>query len=275
MHTVNERGLVLVGCGFMGRALLEGWIAAGIEPDAVTVKDPAPSDWLRSQSGLRLNGPLPGAPAAIVIATKPQILDKVLPDFVALGGGKTVVVSIAAGAPVSVFETCFGAQTPVVRAMPNLPASVGAGITALFGNDAAGPDDMALVERLFEAVGTTVRLPDEDMLHLVTGLSGSGPAYVFSLAEALAAAGADLGLPADLAKVLAVQTVAGADRMLAAADADPTALRKAVTSKGGTTAAGLEAFMAEPHGIAALARHTVEAASNRSIALSQQPADGA
>ena len=127
---------------------------------------------------------------------------------------------------------------------------------------------MALVSTLFQAVGATVTLPAEDMLHLVTGLSGSGPAYVFALAEALAQAGTDLGLPEDLARVLAVQTVAGAGRMLAAPGADPTALRKAVTSKGATTAAGLAQLMAEPGGIAALARRTVDAARQRSVELS-------
>ena len=267
MEAINQRGLVLIGCGFMGKALLEGWIAHGIAPDAVTVQDPSPSEWLSAQHGLRLNKPLPDNPAAVVVATKPQILDKVLPGLAGLGGGSTCFVSIAAGAPVSLFEEYLGAETSIVRAMPNLPASVSEGMTALFGNAAASAGDVELVTELFEAVGTVVSLEDEHQLHLVTGVSGSGPAYVFALAEAMAEAGAALGLPSDLASTLAIRTLVGAGKMLAADGADPTALRKAVTSKGGTTAAGLDVFMREPNGIGDLAKATIDAARARSVEL--------
>lgn len=267
MQEVNEGGLVLVGCGFMGKALLEGWIAKGVRPGAVWVQDPAPSDWLQSQSDLHINEAPPENPAALVIATKPQILDQVLPGLAPFGGGSTVVVSIAAGAPISLFETTFGAETPIVRVMPNLPASIGVGASALFANEATNPDQTAFVRMMFEAVGSVVELEEEDLLHAVTGLSGSGPAYVFALAEAMAQAGVDAGLPPELAKILAAQTVSGAGAMLRDPDADATSLRVAVTSKGGTTAAGLVEFMAKD-GIAPLTRKTVDAAKRRSIELS-------
>ncbi len=268
MKEVNERGLVLVGCGFMGKALLEGWMAKGVRPDAVWVQDPAPSDWLTSQAAIHVNQTPPENPAVLVIATKPQILDQALPGLAPFGGGSTVVISIAAGAPISLFEATFGAETPIVRVMPNLPASIGVGASALFASGATNPDQTALVRTMFEAVGSVVELEEEHLLHAVTGLSGSGPAYVFALAEAMAQAGVEAGLPPELAKILAAQTVSGAGEMLRAPDADAAALRVAVTSKGGTTAAGLVEFMAED-GIGPLTRKTVDAAKRRSIELSE------
>ncbi|SNS85177.1 pyrroline-5-carboxylate reductase [Tropicimonas sediminicola] len=269
MDDINARGLVMIGCGFMGKALLEGWIAAGLSPEAVTVQDPTPSEWLAAQPGFRLNAPLPEAPAVLVIAVKPQVLDEVMPDLAGFGGGRTIVVTIATGAPVSYYERHFGPETPVIRTMPNLPASVGCGVTALCANAAASGEALALVETLFGAVGTSVTLEDEGMMHLVTGVSGSGPAYVFALAEAMAQAGTELGLPKELARALAIQTVAGAGHMLATPGADPTALRQAVTSKGGTTAKALEQLMRTPDGIADLARAAVDASRNRSAELSR------
>ncbi|WCR12269.1 pyrroline-5-carboxylate reductase [Paracoccus stylophorae] len=268
MQPFDKRGLGLVSCGFMGKALLEGWMARGIASDSIFVRDPNPSDWLRARDDLNLNADFPTDLAALVIATKPQILDRVLPDLTQFGNGQTVVVSIAAGAPVSLFETHLGTETPVVRVMPNQPAAVGAGVTALFANAATDADPIRLVRDLFETVGTVVDLPEEDLLHVVTGLSGSGPAYVFAVAEALAEAGTQLGIPADLARVLALQTVAGAGAMLGRPGADATALRKAVTSKGGTTAAGLGPLRTTG-ALNDLMRRSVDAARQRSVELSQ------
>ena len=251
----------------MGKALLEGWSSSGILATSVTVQDPSPSDWLIAQPGLRLNEALPEAPAALVVATKPQILDQVLPGLSGFGGRETTIISIAAGAPVALFEDNFGPETAVIRAMPNLPASIGHGVTAIFGNASCGSKELTMAEALFKAVGTTVTLPEEDMLHLVTGLSGSGPAYVFAMAEAMAAAAQDLGMPQELAKKLAFQTVSGAGRMLSKPDADATALRVAVTSKGGTTAAGLSQLMRSPNSIETLMHTTIDAARLRSEEL--------
>lgn len=266
----TNKGLVLIGCGFMGKALLEGWLAKGIPPLSIYVQDPAPSDWLAAQQDLRLNQPLPAEPAVIVIATKPQILDKVLPPITRFGNGQTVIVSIAAGAPIALFERAFGVDTPVVRAMPNLPATVGAGITALYANGHADAVALTMVSELFSTVGVVVQLTQENQMHTVTGLSGSGPAYVFALAEAMSRVGEALGLPKDLAKALTYQTLNGAGAMLARPDADATALREAVTSKGGTTASGLDAMMVNDIGIAELMHLTITAATDRSIELGAQ-----
>lgn len=266
MDTRNARGLVLIGCGFMGQALLEGWLAAGVAPEAVTIQDPTPSDWLSAQSGIRLNADLPDNPAVVVIEAKPQILDARLPSLTQFFGGDTVVISIAAGAPIDLFETHLGSKAPIIRAMPNLPASVGLGATAMFANAASTPSDIALAETLFAAVGLSVQLPQENMLHLVTGLSGSGPAYVFAMAEPMAAAAHDLGLPMDLAKTLALQTVAGAGKMLGAPGADASTLRDAVTSKGGTTAAGLDQLIGTG-ALTNLVSDTINAAQCRSQEL--------
>lgn len=269
MNEVDERGLVLVGCGYMGKALLQGWLAKGVAPKAITVQDPTPNDWLSAQWGLRVNTPLPSEPAAIIIATKPQILAKILPDLAPFGNRSTLFVSVAAGAAIASFETHLGAVTPMIRAMPNLPASIGAGLTALVANPSASPAHIELARDLFQAVGTVVELDDEDQMHAVTALSGSGPAYVFGMTEALAKAGMDHGLPRELAMTLARQTVSGAGQMLRSSDADAEKLRIAVTSSGGTTAAGLATFMDSVNGIVPLAERTVAAARRRSLELSE------
>ncbi|WP_323768537.1 pyrroline-5-carboxylate reductase [Marinovum sp.] len=269
MQAINERGLVMIGCGFMGKALLEGWVAAGVSPEAVTVRDPAPSDWLLAQPGLQVNATPPEAPAVLVIAVKPQLLDAVMPSLACFGGGATTVITIATGAPVRYYEDHLGPETPIVRTMPNLPVSVGQGVTALYGNTAAAGDGLALAQALFDAVGTSVTLAEEEMLHLVTGVSGSGPAYVFALAEAMAASATELGLPPELARALAIGTVAGAGHMLAVPGADPTELRLAVTSKGGTTAKALEQLRRAPDGIGDLARLAIDASRKRSLELGQ------
>jgi pyrroline-5-carboxylate reductase len=262
---VNRRGLVLLGCGRMGSALLEGWLRQGLALSAVWVIEPQPSDWLRglAAEGLHLGEPLPEAPAVVLIAVKPQMMAEALPGLAGLGGGGTLVVSIAAGTPIARLERMLGAATPVVRAMPNTPAAVGRGITALTGNAAASDDDLALAETMLGAVGQTVRLEGEHQMDAVTAVSGSGPAYVFHLIEALAAAGEAEGLPADLAMRLARTTVSGAGE-LAARSAEPAAaLRVAVTSPGGTTAAALAVLMDAETGLAPLLRQAVRAAAAR------------
>lgn len=261
-----RKGVALVGCGRMGSALLSGWLARGLPPGAVWVTEPAPSDWLTA-SGVHLNAGLPGAPAVVLVAVKPQMMTDALPGLAALGGGDTVVLSVAAGVPLSAYEAAFGPATPIVRAMPNTPAAIGRGITALVGNSAAGTGALDLAERLMAAVGETVRLDDEGQMDAVTAVSGSGPAYVFHMIEAMAAAGVAEGLPEDLAMRLARATVAGAGAL---ADGDAAAaetLRRNVTSPGGTTQAGLEVLMDAETGLPPLMRATVAAAAARSRAL--------
>ncbi|MFY0692322.1 MAG: pyrroline-5-carboxylate reductase [Paracoccaceae bacterium] len=266
LSDVNARGLVLLGCGKMGSALLAGWLERGVDPKAVTVLDPQPSDWVRAQ-GVRLNTDPDTAPAIVLLAVKPQMMAEALPRLKALGSGSTVFLSIAAGTPISFFEEMLGAQTPIIRSMPNTPAAVGKGITAIIGNTAASQNDLALAEALLSAVGQTVRLDDESQIDAVTGVSGSGPAYVFHLIETLAAAGAAQGLPEEMAMKLAKATVAGAGQLAEQAEEDPAQLRVNVTSPGGTTAAALEVLMDPETGFPPLLARAVKAATERGRAL--------
>lgn len=268
MEAVADRGLVLLGCGRMGSALLSGWLEGGLPAAEVWVVDPAPSDWVLAQ-GVHVNAPLPESPAIALVAVKPQMMGEALPALKALGGGGTLFVSIAAGTPISTFEAALGASTPIVRAMPNTPAAIRRGITALVGNAACGEGDLALAESLLAAVGQTVRLEDESQMDAVTGVSGSGPAYVFHLIETLAAAGEAQGLSPDLALQLARATVAGAGALAEASDESPAQLRVNVTSPGGTTQAALEVLMDEETGFPALMRRAVAAATERSRELSR------
>ena len=269
---VSRRGLLLLGCGRMGSALLEGWLAGGLEPSAISVLEPNPTPRLAelARTGLGLNGPLPRDPAVAVLAVKPQSMGAALPALAALGNGTTVFLSIAAGTPIAAFEAALGARTPIVRAMPNTPAAIGRGVTALVGNARAGEQALALAETLMRAVGATVRLDDEAQMDAVTAVSGSGPAYVFLLIEALAAAGEAEGLPPELALTLARATVSGAGALAEASERNPSQLRTDVTSPGGTTAAALAVLMANGTGLPALMRRGVAAAAARSRELASQ-----
>jgi len=269
LEAIAARGLVLLGCGKMGAALLEGWLAGGAPPSAFTVIEPNPTDRLRAlaNEGLRIAEAPPTAAGTAVVAVKPQTMASALPLLAPLGGGGTLFVSIAAGTPIRRFEAALGPATPVVRAMPNTPAAIGHGITALVGNAAAGPEGLAAAETLLAAVGETLRLDDEAQMDAVTAVSGSGPAYVFLMIEALAAAGEAEGLGPEVALALARATVAGAGRLAEAADEGPAQLRANVTSPGGTTAAALETLMAEGDGLHALMRRAVAAATRRSREL--------
>ena len=263
---IESRGLVLLGCGKMGSAMLAGWLDRGLPASSVWVIDPKPSDWVLAQ-GVHLNKPLPRDPAIVLVAVKPQMMGDALPTLTTLGNGSTTFLSVAAGTPISAFEAVLGSDTPIIRAMPNTPAAVGKGITALIGNRHADATRMDLAEALVAAVGQVVRLESEDQMDAVTGVSGSGPAYVFHLIEALAAAGEAQGLPADLAMQLAKATVAGAGALAEQSDEDPSQLRVNVTSPQGTTAAALEILMDENSGFPPLLRRAVAAAADRSREL--------
>lgn len=266
MEEVAARGIVLLGCGKMGSALLRGWLLSGLAPQAIHVAEPAPTDWLRD-TGVKLNGPLPASPAVALVAVKPQMMGQALPAMAALGGGSTLIISIAAGTPLRAFETAFGNGTPVIRAMPNTPAAIGRGITAVIGNGQVTSDHKALAEALLSSVGEVVHLGTEDQMDAVTAVSGSGPAYVFHLIEVLAAAAEAEGLPSDLALRLARATVAGAGALAQETSGDPAQLRRDVTSPNGTTQAGLEVLMDAASGLNPLIRRTVRAAAARSMEL--------
>ncbi|MEM9523820.1 MAG: pyrroline-5-carboxylate reductase, partial [Pseudomonadota bacterium] len=178
--TLERRGLILLGCGKMGSAMLAGWLDKGLPAGAVHILDPKPSRWLRNlaSKGVHLNQSVPSSPAVALVAIKPQVIGDALPRLQALGNGETLFVSVAAGTPISILEAILGDRTPIVRAMPNTPASVGKGITALIGNARISDGQLDLAEALLGAVGQTVRLADEGQMDAVTAVSGSGPAYV-------------------------------------------------------------------------------------------------
>ncbi len=269
LEILAERGLVLLGCGKMGSAMLEGWLAGGVAPSSVWILDPVPSERLQELAGqgLHLNADLPETPAVCIVAVKPQMMGEALPRIALLGNGGTVFLSIAAGTPIAAFEEVLGAQTPIVRAMPNTPAAIGRGITALIGNAQVDEPALALAESLLQAVGQTVRLDDESQMDAVTAVSGSGPAYVFHLIEALATAGEAEGLSPGLAMTLAKATVGGAGELAERAAESPEQLRINVTSPGGTTAAALEVLMDRERGFPALLREAVAAGAKRSREL--------
>ena len=266
MSFVAERGLVLLGCGKMGSAMLQGWLADGLPATSVWVIDPKPSDWLRS-TGVQINAGLPASPAIVLIAVKPQMMGDALPSIAAMGNGETLFVSVAAGTPIAAFEAALGAESPIIRAMPNTPAAVGRGITAIIGNAHASATQVDLAEGLLRAVGQVVRLEAEAQMDAVTGVSGSGPAYVFHMIECLARAGEAQGLAPELAMQLAQATVAGAGALAEAAEETPAQLRVNVTSPNGTTQAGLEVLMDEASGLPPLMAATVRAATDRSKEL--------
>jgi pyrroline-5-carboxylate reductase len=248
----------------MGGAMLAGWLAGGLSPNAVHVIDPKPSDWL-SRQGVNLNGDLPSDPAMTILAVKPQMMGTALPAVAALSG-QTVFLSIAAGTTIEALEAALG-DGPIIRAMPNTPAAVGRGITALVGNVAVTETDMALAEALLSAVGQTVRLEREADMDAVTAVSGSGPAYVFHMIECLAQAGEAEGLSPGLAMALAKATVGGAGVLAEEAEETPSQLRVNVTSPNGTTQAALEVLMNEADGLPTLMNRAVAAAANRSREL--------
>ncbi len=267
-NAMERHGLVLLGCGRMGSALLAGWLVRGLSPEAVTVIEPDPSEWLQSQP-VRLNADLPEAPAVVVLAVKPQMMAAALPQVARFGQADTLFLSIAAGTTMATLETALGADTAIVRAMPNTPAAVGRGISALVGNPRAGEGALRMAESLMAAVGDTLRLETEAEIDAVTGVSGSGPAYVFHMVEALAAAGEAEGLAPDVAMRLARATVSGAGHLLEHSPETAAQLRANVTSPGGTTAAGLVHLMDPETGLPPLMRRTVGASADRSRELAK------
>jgi len=273
--------LWLLGGGKMGSALAEGWLAAGLPAATLTVVEPAPDrrDAWAARGAATCGGidelAAPDRPAdvprALVLAVKPQQIGAVLAALNGRVPPATAVVSIAAGVPIASFARALGAERPIVRAMPNTPAAVGRGISALVANAAADADTRALATSLMTAVGETVWLEDEGQMHAVTALSGGGPAYVFWLIETMAAAGVAQGLDAEVAARLALATVAGAGELARRGDEPPDELRRNVTSPGGTTAEALAVLMADD-GLAPLVDRALRAAATRSRVLAGEDA---
>ena len=263
--------LVLVGAGKMGGALLEGWLKSGAAPSKIVALDPSPPAEVKTMldaKGVRLNPPVATVTDAevIIIAVKPQLMEDVLPGIISLKASKPLILSVAAGKTIASFERHFGADAAVIRTIPNTPAAVGRGITAMAGNPHVTAAQLDLARQLLSAVGEVVTVDNEAMIDAVTAVSGSGPAYVFYLTECLAAAGEKVGLPADLAMQLARATVSGSGELMHQSGIAAATLRQNVTSPKGTTYAALQVLMAED-GMQPLFDKAIDAATKRSREL--------
>jgi pyrroline-5-carboxylate reductase len=265
-----QGNILLVGAGKMGTAMLEGWLRLGIPAGKLVVIEPNASAQLSALAaqGLTLN-PEKSADeiAAAVVAVKPQIAPEVMPRIAQLLSERSVAVSIMAGRTLRFLAESLP-RVALVRAMPNTPAAIGRGITVAVPNARVSVAQRALVHALLSALGAIEWITDEGLMDAVTALSGSGPAYVFLLAECMARAGAMAGLPPSLSQTLARATVAGAGELLGRSAVDPASLRENVTSPGGTTAAALEVLMRE-RGLQPLLTEAIAAATRRSRQLAE------
>jgi pyrroline-5-carboxylate reductase len=262
--------VVLAGAGKMGGAMLSGWLAQGLAATSIVVIEPQPSDDVRAllAKGVRLN-PKPGdvgQVAALVVALKPQAFREAGPGLKPFAGPATLVVSIMAGTTIAAITDVCGGN--VVRAMPNTPAAIGRGITVAVAAKNVGAAHRAAADHLLRATGSVEWVEDEGLMDAVTAVSGSGPAYVFLLAEELARAGIEAGLPEALATKLARETVAGSGELLHRSELSSATLRQNVTSPGGTTAAALEVLMGAD-GLQSLMIRAIAAATKRSKELAK------
>jgi pyrroline-5-carboxylate reductase len=262
--------IVLAGAGKMGGAMLSGWLARGLDAKRVAVVEPHPSPEISAlvTKGIRLN-PNPkeiGAAATLVIALKPQTFGEAGTTLKSFAGPSTLVVSIMAGTTIASIEAVYGGS--VVRAMPNTPAAIGRGITVAVAAKNVSTSQRAVADALLRATGSVEWVDDEALMDAVTAVSGSGPAYIFLLAEELARAGVEAGLPQELSTKLARETVAGSGELLHRSEVSSATLRQNVTSPGGTTAAALEVLMG-PDGMQSLLTRAVAAATRRSRELAK------
>ncbi len=257
----------------MGRALLGGWLDQGVSAGDITVVEPDPAAAKAAADAYGVNSITSlddfddgVSPATVVFAVKPQVMDDVVPAYAKFATGETQFLSIAAGKTIAYFEEKLGSSAAIIRAMPNSPAAVGRAITVACANANTSAEQKRCSGELLEAVGAVAWIDDETLMDAVTAVSGSGPAYVFLLAECLAEAGVAQGLPAGLSRQLARATVAGAGELLHQATEPADRLRENVTSPGGTTQAALEILMAED-GLQALLEKAVAKATKRSREL--------
>ncbi|MEM6500329.1 MAG: pyrroline-5-carboxylate reductase [Cyanobacteria bacterium P01_C01_bin.89] len=268
--------LGIVGGGVMGEALLSRIVSGGLYGSGeILVSDLSPlrRDTLREQYGIAVtesNADVASSASVVLLAIKPQIFSKVAPSLKVLFQGletPPLVLSILAGTSLGTLSAGLGEQVPIVRAMPNTPATVGAGITAIARGDQVSDGQFSTARAIFAAVGSVVEVP-ETLMDAVTGVSGSGPAYVALMVEALADGGVSAGLPRSIASELALQTVLGAAQLMSETDLHPAILKDRVSSPGGTTIAGVAAL--EKNGFRSAVIQAVQAASQRSQALGKQ-----
>lgn len=272
MKSALPRALTLIGAGRMGGALLRGWLDLGVSPEHVLVLEPAPGADLQAlcdEKGVALNPQPPYRPAdVLVLAIKPQMLDEAAGELALHLAPDTLVLSIMAGKTIADIAARLPGAESIVRSMPNTPAAVGRGVTGAVASAGVSPTQRQCAQALLSAVGGVVWLDNEGLIDAVTAVSGSGPAYVFLLAEALAEAGEEAGLPRDVAMKLARVTVEGAGELMYRDQATtPAQLRVNVTSPGGTTAAALDVLMGAD-GLTPLLSRAVAAAKQRAAELS-------
>jgi len=260
-----EGPLWLVGAGNMGGAMLRGWIGAGVDPGRIVVIDPAAKDLPEGVAHHSTPPPDGAAPVTLVLAVKPQLLDTVAPSLRGALEAETLLMSVLAGVEIASLRARFPAPRTVVRVMPNLPAAIGKGATAIFG-EGLDPALRARAEALVAPLGLVEWIDREALFDPVTALSGGGPAFLFRFIEALAQGGAALGLPADQAARLALTTVEGAALLAAGSDADPATLAERVASPGGTTREGLNTLDADD-ALKRLVAETLAAAAHRSAEM--------
>jgi pyrroline-5-carboxylate reductase len=264
--------LTLIGAGNMGGALLHAWANdPSLGLDGITVIDPHVSQLdLPPNPACRINhhkspdGAGVAGADCLILAVKPQVLPDILPEYAAIVGDGTQIISIAAGIPIDRLQSAFGVNQPIMRAMPNTPAQVGGGMTAIFANEQVKPDHLEQARNLFQSVGKVIELLHEDQFHAVTALSGSGPGYLFKIVESLVHAGQQAGLPSEVAARLARQTMIGAGQLLEKSGKSASDLRRAVTSPNGTTEAGLN-ILSDP--LNALMVEVIRAAESQSRQL--------
>lgn len=263
----------MLGCGNMGRALLTGWRARGLEADHVFIVDPGLRGGFPALdiADAQVANAVPAGLRAglIMLAVKPQMLGTAARSVGDAVDGQTTLLSIMAGMPIRTILNHLPDSAGCVRTMPNTPAAIGKGVTALYAEGTIKAEARETCDQLMQAAGRTVWVDREADLNAVTAVSGSGPAYVFYLIETLTQAGIAQGLSADVAEALAIETVAGAGALAAARTADPETLRVQVTSPKGTTEAGLTVLMDAQSGLAPLIEKTVEAAKQRAEELAQ------
>jgi pyrroline-5-carboxylate reductase len=272
--SINLKGtLVLAGAGKMGSAMLEGWLKAGADPAKIVAIDPVPPQevlQLLAKHNIRHNPELAAITDAevIVVAVKPQVMDEVLPNLVSLKSSRPLILSVAAGKTIATFAKHFGADASIIRTIPNTPAAIGRGITAMCANAHVSKSQMELANALLSSTGEVVTVDDESQIDLVTAVSGSGPAYIFYLTECMAAAGEKIGLSPTLAMQLARATVAGSGELMRQSGIDAATLRQNVTSPKGTTYAALQVLMADD-GMMPLFEKAITAAAERSKELAK------
>ena len=271
-----KQRILLVGGGKMGSALLQGWLAAGFGVAQFMVNEPAPSDDLAASVAVvnptaeQLEQSMPDI---IVLAIKPQMADSVLPDLIPAVRRSTVVISLLAGQSIEHLSALLGGHDVIVRTIPNTPVAIGLGMTALIASDGVSAAQKQDAGHLMQAVGETVWLDSQKQMDAVTAISGSGPAYVFYLAETMMSAGVSLGLSEEMALQLARQTIVGAATMMVQSDTSPSQLRRNVTSPNGTTEAALDVLMAETGGLGTLMRQATQAAALRNRQLADLDKD--